>query len=399
MRRFVLLAPILVASCAAAYRFDGPAAVGQDGRSFADAGGDPVFWQGDTQWELFTAYQEGEARAILDDRRAKGFNVVQVMLLGVKGVRRSNVHGDLPFVSDDPLTPNENYFKPIDAIVRLAQERQLTLAIGLFHKSPDWSKLITEARARSWAAWVGRRYASAPNIIWSMYPEAKDSYLPIVRELAAGVAEGDGGRHLITVHPDPAPASSSWIHQEPWLAFNTIQSFQSNFLNYRMVTADRARVPAKPTVNGEARYEAEGGTTPLMVRHGAWWSVLGGGFYTYGHGGNWQKPGEWRAWLDSPASRQMKVLGDFFRSLDWWNLVPDLSLISGPVAENVAARAANRDWALVYLPNGGAVAVASVPGRASWINPADGSSLPATAPFTAPKEWTDAVLFFDDRKN
>jgi hypothetical protein len=31
----------------------------------------------------------------------------------------------------------------------------------------------------------------------------------------------------------------------------------------------------------EARYEAEGGTTPLMVRRGAWWSVLAGGFYTY----------------------------------------------------------------------------------------------------------------------
>lgn len=393
-----LLAPLVLASCATASRFDGPAAVAKDGRSFFDAGGDPAFWLGDTQWDLFTAFKEDEARAILDDRRSKGFNAIQVMIVGVKGVKRPNVHGERPFVSEDPLTPNEDYFKRIDAIVRMAEERNQTLIIGLYHKSPDWSKVITVDRARSWAAWLGKRYASAPNVMWSMFPEAKDSYLPVIRELAAGVAQGDGGRHLITVHPDPAPASSSWIHAEPWLAFNTLQSFQSTYLNYKMVVADRDRTPAKPAVNGEARYEAEGGTTPLMVRRGAWWSVLAGGFYTYGHGGNWQKPAEWRTWLDSPASRQMKVMGAFFRSLDWWNLVPDPSLLSGAAGENVAARSVNRDWAVVYLPQGGAVTVAGVAGRPRWINPADGTSHPAEAPFAAPKEWPDAVLLFDARK-
>jgi len=394
IRLLPLLAPLVLSACAATSAFDGPAAVSKDGRSFVDAGGDPVFWLGDTQWDLFTAFREDEARAILDDRRSKGFNVLQVMVFGVKGVTRPNVHGERPFVSEDPLSPNQKYFKPIDVIVRMAEERNITLVVGLYHKSPDFSKVITLGRARGWAAWMGKRYASSPNLMWSMYPEAKDSSLPIVRELAAGVAEGDGGRHLITVHPDPAPASSSWIHGESWLAFNTLQTFQSSRLNYTMVAADRARTPVKPVVNGEARYEAEGGTTPLMVRRGAWWSVLAGGFYTYGHGGNWQKPADWKAWLDSPASREMKVMGDFFRSLDWWTLVPDPSLVPGSSEQIAAARSANRDWTVVYLPAGGAVTVASVPGRATWLNPADGTTAPATAPFTAPKDWPDAVLFF-----
>src|SRR6185503_9012397 len=111
---------------------------------------------------------------------------------------------------------------------------------------------------------------------------------------------------------DPAPASSSWIHDEPWLSFNTLQTFQSDHLNYTMVAADRARTPVKPVVNGEARYEAEGGTTPLMVRRGAWWSVLAGGFYTYGHGGDWQRPAVRRAWVVSPASREVEVMGASF---------------------------------------------------------------------------------------
>src|SRR5262245_7726936 len=176
IRRSLLLA--LLASCAApqsaSTAFQGPVAVGKDGRSFVDGAGNPCFWLGDTQWELFTTFKEDEARAILEDRRAKGFNAVQVMIVGVKGVKRANVHGEQPLASEEPLTPNENYFKRIDGILRIAEELHLTLVIGLYHKSTDWSKVITVAHARSWAAWVGRRYASAPNIIWSMYPEAKD---------------------------------------------------------------------------------------------------------------------------------------------------------------------------------------------------------------------------------
>ncbi len=221
--------------------FEGPVGISQDRRSFVDGAGKPCFWLGDTQWELFTAFKEDEARAILEDCRKKGFNAVQVMILGVKGAKPGNAQGDQPFAGDDVSTPNEAYFKAVDAIVRRAEENHLVLVIGILHKSPDYSRRITTANARVWGAWVGRRYAAAPNVMWSMYPEAKDSYVPIVRELAAGLAEGDGGRHSdITVHPDPVSGVVELVsHAEPWLSFNTLQSFQSSHLNYRMVAADQ----------------------------------------------------------------------------------------------------------------------------------------------------------------
>jgi hypothetical protein len=385
--------------------FTGPVGISTDHRSFVDGDGRPCFWLGDTLWELFTAYPVEEAETILEDRRSKGFNAIQVMLLGVGGGKKPNVSGEKPFVDDAVSTPNEAYFSRIDSIVRIAAKKNLVLVIGLYHKSPEYGKLITRENARAWGAWIGRRYRSDRNVIWSMYPEAKNSYLPLVRELAAGLAEGDGGSHRITVHPDPSPASSSWIHDEPWLSFNTLQSFKSTHLNYEMVAADYARRPVKPAVNGEARYEVEGGTTPLNIRNGAWWSCLAGGFYSFGHGGNWMKPAEWRNWIDSPASRQMKILGDFFRSLDWWTLVPDQAVISGVAGEKAAARSSSRDWAIVYLPSGGTVTVdlasvkAPVGARVRWINPATAETLSAgtfpasgTRPFTAPEGWTDAVL-------
>ena len=45
----------------------------------------------------------------------------------------------------------------------------------------------------------------------------------MLRELAAGLREGDGGHHLITFKPDPAPYSSSFIHGEKWLDFDSMQ--------------------------------------------------------------------------------------------------------------------------------------------------------------------------------
>ena len=76
-----------------------------------------------------------------------------------------------------------------------------------------------------WARWLAGRYRDAPNIVWSMTPEAKPEFVPILRELAAGLREGDGGRHLITFKPDPAPYSSSFIHAEKWLDFDSMQTW------------------------------------------------------------------------------------------------------------------------------------------------------------------------------
>jgi|GEM_PF-5197968 hypothetical protein len=88
-----------------------------------------------------------------------------------------------------------------------------------------------------------------------MYPQAKQEIVPLLRELAAGLREGDKGRHMITVHPDPAPASSSFIHDESWLAFNAIQTCIDYDLVYKMVSEDYARKPAKPVVMAEGGYE------------------------------------------------------------------------------------------------------------------------------------------------
>jgi len=405
-----LLATILGLLAAPLDAAVGPIRVSQDGRYFVDQGGSPFFWLGDTQWELFHAFSVRDVVSICENRKKKGFSVLQIMILGVGGGTKANVQGEKPFLDDDPLTPNERYFAHVDRVVEMANQKDLVCAIGIYHKSNDYGRLITRTKAHGWAKWVAQRYQRFPNIIWSMYPEAKPSYTPIVRDLVAGLREGDGGRHLITVHPDPSPTSSSQLwHQEDWLSFNTIQTWNSGVANYRMVVSDYARAPVKPVVNGEARYEEESGTTPLEIRRGAYWSFLAGGFYSYGHGGNWLSPGKWKTWIDSPGSQHTAVYRQMISSLpQWWTRVPDQSVFAGSPGggnmPNAAARSAAGDWILAYLPTRATVTVhmnklASGEAEAFWIDPKTGdrtriSGYPADGErsFATPAGWDDAVL-------
>jgi len=393
----------------------GPLAVSPSGRYFVDRHGEPFCWLGDTQWELCRAFGLPDVDLILRSRASQGFTVLQVMLTGVGDGSEPNVAGDTPWVDHDPGTPNEAYFRHADAVLQLSRERGLVVALGVFHQVQ--ASRLTTANARPYAQWVARRYRERPNLIWSVYPRAEPDSVPVVRELAAGLQEGDAGAHLITVHPDPAPASSSFLHNEPWLSFHSIQTWAHTDLLVPMVTHDYALAPAKPVVMAEGAYEAgpEYGfeVTPLWVRRQAYWTYLAGGHHSYGHNDNWRLPPTWRHSLEAPGAAQLGVLREVLLGRrEWWRLVPDQSLIAecedGDPALNVAARSASGDWCLVYLGGPATVSVRMDGAwegdtvRASWIAPTSsaresaGASAPAgTRRFSTPAGWEDALLLLE----
>lgn len=403
--------------------------VGPTGRYFVDEAGRPVFWLGDTQWDLFRCFRPAEALEILADRQAKGFNVILVMLLGIDvtkllrhleghrddlGPPHANVDGQTPWIGGDPLQPNEEYFRHVDAMIRLGERTGQTFVVGVYHQ---WqADVITPAKARPWARWVASRYRDVPNLIWSMYPRATGEFIPVCRALAAGLREGDGGSHLISVHPDPAVASSSFLHEEDWLAFNMIQTCLHYDRIPETVTADYHRTPTKPVVMAEGGYEgAEMGQTqtPHDIRKQAYWTQLAGGHHVYGHNDNWVSPAAWRRWIDSPGSRHLRIFREIITARDrWWEMVPDASLLASGAGSgsslNAAARSPDGRWVLAYLPEPSCVSLrlgAIPPGasaRACWIDPttgdrhAAGAADPAGAwEFTTPQGWQDAVLLVE----
>jgi hypothetical protein len=393
-----------------------PVKVSENGRYFIDQNDIPVFWLGTTQWQLFREYSREDARTIIEKSKDKGFAFIQVMLMGVGDGTKPNIHGEKPWIDNNPLTPNEAYFKEVDAIVQIARENNVVISMTMYHQR--YRKFITRDNARYWAKWVAHRYKNVPTIVWSMTPEAKPEFVPILRELAAGLREGDGGAHLITFKPDPAPYSSSFIHGESWLDFDSMQTWKSVELIYPMVTKDYNLTPVKPVLMAEGAYEngSEYGfpVTPLWIRRQAYYSYLAGAHHTYGHNDSWRVLPTWKQALDAKGAVQLGLLKKiFFDRKEWWHLVPDQTVLaaggntSGQIL-NLAARHKDGHWIMVYL---GAKASFSInmnklaagnPVQAFWINPSSGAKASIEAPartgvqaFSTPPGWEDALLILE----
>ena len=389
-----------------------PVVVSDDGRHFVNRAGQAVFWLGTTQWQLFRGYTAEDAAVIIDRTRAHGFVFAQVMLLGVRDGTDPNVYGHTPWLNDDPLTPNEAYFENVDRVLEQALRKNLAISMTIYHQR--YRDHLTLEKARPWAAWLARRYGRMPHIVWSMTPRAEQAYVPVLRELAARLGDGDADRRLTTFKPDPSPFSSSFLHAEPWLDFNAMQTWKEVGRIYPFIAKDYSLQPVKPVLMAEGAYEA--GTeygfdvTPLWVRRQAYYSYLAGAHHTYGHNDSWRVLETWRQSLDAPGAVQMGLLKRIFLARDeWWKLVPDQDVFAaGGCTEgallHLAARHREGRWVMVYLADKASFSIkmdkiAAPKATAFWIDPRTGDSRAAgvhaargVREFATPDRWDDALL-------
>lgn len=423
-----------------------PLKVSSNGRYFVDQNNVPVFWLGTTQWHIWRDYTLEEAKLTVEKSKSHGFNCIQVKLLGSGDTTKPNVYGEKPLLDNNPLTPNEAYFKNVDAVIKMAADNDMFVLPAVYHQT--YRKYITVENARPWAKWLGQRYKDTPNLVWSMTPEARKEFMPVIRELAAGLREGDGGRHLISFKPDPSPYSSSFMHDEKWLDFNSMQTWNAVKLIVPMLAYDYNLVPPKPVLMAEGAYEAgsEYGfpVTPLWVRRQAYYSYLAGAVHAYGHNDSWRVLPTWKEALDAPGAVQMGVLKNIFTARkEWWLLVPDQSVFAtggelvpvalpkydGPKKEHtayvknlkpsttdgaaagdllhLAARHEAGKWAMLYLADKATFSVNmnKITGpkvNISWVNPIDGHAVSAgqepntgVKSFTTPDDWEDSLLILE----
>ncbi len=75
--------------------------------------------------------------------------------------------------------------------------------------------------------------------------------------MARGLRQGDGGTHLITLHPPGGAGSDGGFHDEPWLDFNLRQKGHVAEFNgrYDQTRADYDRTPVKPVLDAEPIHE------------------------------------------------------------------------------------------------------------------------------------------------
>ena len=77
--------------------------VSPDKRFLVRENDEPFFWLGDTGWLLLNKLNREEATRYLEDRKAKGFNVIQVMVLHT--VSAVNAYGDSALIHKNVAQP------------------------------------------------------------------------------------------------------------------------------------------------------------------------------------------------------------------------------------------------------------------------------------------------------
>ena len=389
-----------------------PLRVSADKRHLERADGKPFFYLGDTAWELFHRLNREEAAAYLENRAAKGFTVIQAVVLAqMGGLDEPNANGDLPLAGRDPGRPNEAYFQHVDAITDKAAA--LGLYIGMLPAwGSHWKKgLFTEDSARLFGRYLAKRYRTRP-VIWILGGDQQvetEGERRIIEAMAAGLKDGGGGRHLITYHPRGPGLSSDFFHHAAWLDFNMYQSSHAgrDHDNGLYAEHDYALDPPKPTLDGEPRYEHIpagfyfSNSDPLDrfdaadARQAAYWSLLAGACgHTYGNNNVWQmwQPGRkpaigasipWREALDHPGAFQMGYVRRLFESRPFEKLEPAQAMILDGArtggAKIRAARARDGSFAFVYSPRGEPFTVNKQAIRASrmheiWYDPRYGSA-------------------------
>lgn len=427
--------------------------VSDNGRFLVKEDGTPFFWLGDTAWELFHKLNREDTDLYLTNRAERGFNVVQAVALSEdEGITRPNAYGRTPLLLNDageydPTLPDTcvtedskySFWDHVDYIVDRAGELGIYIAF-----LPTWGdkfnrgggkgpEIFNGENARKYGRWLGQRYKDRANIIWVLGGDRSlhtNRHFDVVRSMAEGLKEGDEGRHLMTFHPYGGSSSSHHVHEEKWLDFNMMQSGHGalNIDNYRMLSADYARTPVKPVLDGEPRYEdhpisfnpANGYFDDYDIRQAAYWSVFAGALgHTYGHHSIWimcTEPGDyfvmtWKAAILRPGGSQVQHLRKLIESRPFLDLVPDQNLIAvnyNGANHMQAARGSN--YAFVYSPNGlrmkismGIISGSRI--KAWWYDPRTG--VPAyigefdnqgTAEFMPPSSGrkNDWVLVLDD---
>jgi hypothetical protein len=422
--------------------------VSDNKRFLVTADGRPFFYLGDTAWELFHRLDRDQAGKYLKDRSAKGFTVIQAVVLAeLDGLHAKNAYGQTPLVDDDPTKPNEKYFEHVDWVVNRAAE--LGLYVGMLptwgDKWHDKGAIFTPENAAAYGEWLGRRYKDRP-IIWVLggdRPAETDRQKETIRAMAKGLRKGDAGSHLMTFHPTGGSGSSQYFHGDDWLDFNMRQNGHGIEYTgrYDKTRADYDRTPPKPVIDGEPVYEGHpvafnakqlGHSVAADVRRALYWDLFSGACgHTYGHHSVWQMYDKGRAPVNDPlmtweeamnelGAAQMRHGRHLLESRPYLTRVPDDSVIvpnavptlvpGAGTRRFVATRDKNGSYAMVYAPVGRPITVrmdkiAGPKVKAWWFNPRDGKAteigtFPNTGTrwFTPPDagELIDWVLVLDD---
>ena len=317
-----------------------PVKTSLNGRYLVDAKGTPFFYHADTGWAINNLTTD-EARLYLDNRKAKGFTVIQGFF--IEQVDEANHNGDKPFLKNDLTQPNPPYWANMDRILDMAKKRGFLVNMDTGFFISDLSEpFLTPENARIYGRFLAERYSRKfPNLIYrhggDYAPDGKNLRARLTA-IVAGIPEVDKTRlqsyHSVSLQssrmawPETSP-TSSWVTLN--FAYTYYPEYEWGPLHiYSHVRQEYRRLPVMPVYLGESQYESNRDSEEQMpvsrIRRQPYWALLSGACgYAYGQYEMCIFSPGWKAYLDAPAVRQTVYVKKAFTDAErpWWKLVPD----------------------------------------------------------------------------
>ena len=395
-----------VSARVAVHRYDFPLKPSNNRRYLVDQRNSPFMIVGDSPQALIGNLSVADAAFYIADRKAAGFNALWVDLLCTTytGCRADGktFDGVAPFTTPGDLsTPNPAYFTRADVIIRLAAKAGMVVFLDPI-ETGGWLSVLRSnglAKDRAYGRFLGRRYRSFPNIVWTHGNDFQSWSTPaddaVVLAVASGIQSTDP-EQMQTIELD-YPDSGS-LDDARWRSMIQLDAAYTYDPTYARVLREYERKRHMPVYLAEAGYEFEQNNSsiskgdPPILRRQEYWSILSGAAgQFYGNHYTWQFADGWKDHLDTPGSAQLGYLARLFTGFSWFRLVPDQAhrIVTGGYGRfsatgNVGSTdyvttAATTDGTLAvsYLPAGGTVTVNmarfSRRVRARWFDPTNGT--------------------------
>ena len=324
--------------------------VAQDHRHFEHADGTPFFWLGDTWWKGLCDRITWEGfQQLTADRKAKGYNVVQIIGGGpfpdepLFDERWRN-EGGMPYAKDfEHLNPA--YFDYADRRIQHLVGNGIVPAIvggWGWHTSTISNETIDGGKGkwfyRHWRYLIAR-YGAYP-VVWIVAGEMRHPYL---NDLAKYVRANDPYKHLTAMHPPGVPemqAGRKTLKDETLVDFDFLQTAHNDWasapITVSQVTSSYSKTPPMPVVNGEVVYEWHKNQGRQDIQRFMFWTCLlnGAAGHTYGAGGIWQMNTEkvhgstayetipWHVAMHYPGSAQLGLGKKLLEEYPWWRFEP-----------------------------------------------------------------------------
>ena len=387
-------------------------------RYFEHADGTPFFFLSDTVWCGPLLSDEDDWDVFLKDRVAKDFTAIQFVMTQWR-MARTDADGNPAFTGKDKIAVNAAFFQRMDKYVDAINDAGLVavpVLLWAIRGEDNPGYYLPESQKIALAQYMVARYG-AHQVIWFLGGDGKYGGEGGNTWHRVGRAIFNKDQHrLATMHPGGKNWVGKEFRNEPWFSFVGYQSGHGDdertfrWLNQGPPATEWNNKPNLPVINIEPNYEAHNGYThrrvhnDLSVRRAAYWSLLVSppAGVTYGGQGIWgwhskvQAPADhistglgspWHVAKDLPGAFSMKYLHEFFKSIEWWRLVPAPEILTSQPGKKdaskfiAAAKTKAGDLAVVYLPEGGSVRLKTdslkkgLAGR--WYHPRTGGWLDA----------------------